>query len=77
MTAWLYNESPVKDTVVINDRCGFWTDVKYGRGKIGDYYTTEYGFGLMLEGNTKPWESELPMATTEKKILMSMRRPQN
>jgi len=31
--AWLYNESPVKDTVVVNDRWG--KDV----GKHGDYYT--------------------------------------
>jgi alpha-L-fucosidase len=64
MIAWLYNESPVKDKVVLNDRCGFWTDEKYGRGKIGDYYTTEYGFGLMLEGSTKPWEESRGMGTS-------------
>ncbi|XP_069692576.1 alpha-L-fucosidase-like [Periplaneta americana] len=32
--AWLYNDSPVKDTVVVNDRWGI-GDV----GKHGDYYT--------------------------------------
>jgi alpha-L-fucosidase len=35
--AWLYNESPVKETVVVNDRWG-----KETRGKHGGYYTTEY-----------------------------------
>src|SRR5258708_12971949 len=64
MIAWVYNESPVKDTAVINGRCGFWTDEKYGRGKIGDYYTTKYGCGLMLEGNTKPWEESRGIGTS-------------
>lgn len=36
--AWLYNESPVKDSVVVNDRWG-----RGFRGKCGDHYTTEYG----------------------------------
>jgi alpha-L-fucosidase len=35
--AWLYNESPVKETVVVNDRWGIET-----RSKHGDFYTTEY-----------------------------------
>jgi len=35
--AWLYNESPVKNTVVVNDRWG-----KETRSKHGGYYTTEY-----------------------------------
>ena len=35
--AWLYNESPVKDDVVVNDRWG-----KETRGHHGGYYTTEY-----------------------------------
>jgi alpha-L-fucosidase len=35
--AWLYNESPVKETVVVNDRWG-----KETRGKHGGIYTTEY-----------------------------------
>ncbi len=37
LLAWLYNESPVKDSVVVNDRWGSDT-----RGKHGGYYTTEY-----------------------------------
>lgn len=36
--AWLYNESPVKNTVVVNDRWGEET-----RSEHGGYYTTEYG----------------------------------
>ncbi|MBP6965028.1 MAG: alpha-L-fucosidase [Armatimonadetes bacterium] len=38
--AWLYNESAVKDEVVIDDRWGSDT-----RGKHGGFYTTEYGHG--------------------------------
>ena len=34
---WLYNDSPVKNTVVVNDRWG-----KETRSNHGDYYTTEY-----------------------------------
>jgi len=47
--AWLFNESPVKDTVAINDRWG-----KGCRHKHGGYFTTEYGAGLA--GATHPWE---------------------
>ncbi|MDR3260471.1 MAG: alpha-L-fucosidase [Tannerella sp.] len=53
--AWLYNESPVKETVVVNDRWG-----KETRSKHGGIYTTEYD--LVHEGNVKdtrilhPWE---------------------
>ena len=53
--AWLYNESPVKSNVVVNDRWG-----KETRGVHGGYYTTEYD--LVHEGNVKdakiahPWE---------------------
>jgi alpha-L-fucosidase len=39
--AWLFNESPVKDEVVVNDRWG-----KETRHKHGGYFTTEYGSGL-------------------------------
>jgi alpha-L-fucosidase len=35
--AWLYNDSPVRQTIVVNDRWG-----KETRGKHGGYYTTEY-----------------------------------
>lgn len=52
---WLYNESPVKNTVVVNDRWG-----KETRSKHGGIYTTEYD--LVHEGNSldtkfdHPWE---------------------
>ncbi|WP_167615738.1 alpha-L-fucosidase [Maribellus sediminis] len=51
--AWLYNESPVKDRVCVNDRWGSKT-----RGKHGGFYTTEYdlvhdGAGGEME---KAWE---------------------
>ncbi len=49
LMAWLFNESPVKDEVVINDRWG-----KDSRHKHGGYYTTEYT--ARLEANTHPWE---------------------
>ncbi len=35
--AWLYNDSPVKDTIIVNDRWGSET-----RGAHGGYYTAEY-----------------------------------
>ena len=48
LLAWLFNESPIADTVVINDR---WA--KGSRFKHGGYYTNEYDAG----GNyAKPWE---------------------
>jgi len=49
LLAWLFNESPCKDDVVINDRWG-----KGIRHKHGGYYTTEYGAGLADSGH--PWE---------------------
>jgi alpha-L-fucosidase len=53
--AWLYNESPVKNSVVVNDRWG-----KETRSKHGGYYTTEYDLVGQEESNgTKfdhPWE---------------------
>jgi len=51
---WLFNESRMKDSVVVNDRWG-----KKCRGRHGGYYTTEYGY---REGTEKageiihPWE---------------------
>jgi alpha-L-fucosidase len=41
LLAWLFNESPVKDEVVINDRWGGDT-----RHKHGGYWTTEYTAGM-------------------------------
>jgi alpha-L-fucosidase len=49
LLAWLFNESPCKDEVVINDRWG-----KETRHHHGGYYTTEYGAGL--KDATHPWE---------------------
>lgn len=53
--AWLYNESPVKETVVVNDRWGSET-----RSKHGGIYTTEYGLVGEKEGVDNsvphPWE---------------------
>jgi len=51
--SWLYNESPVRDTVVANDRWG-----RGFRGKCGDHYTTEYE-DVAHDGeasDTHPWE---------------------
>lgn len=53
--AWLYNESPVSGTVVVNDRWGEET-----RSKHGSFYTTEYD--LIHDNDSKdavfthPWE---------------------
>jgi alpha-L-fucosidase len=49
LVAWLLNESPVKDEVVINDRWGSET-----RHKHGGYWTTEYTAGM--SGMDHPWE---------------------
>jgi alpha-L-fucosidase len=49
LLAWLYNDSPVAQKVVVNDRWG-----KESRHRHGGYYTTEYGAGL--PGASHPWE---------------------
>lgn len=49
--AWLFNESPVKDDVVINDRWG-----KDCRSVHGGFFTTEYGHYGDVEGTQKDWE---------------------
>ncbi|MCW1736044.1 alpha-L-fucosidase [Anaerorudis cellulosivorans] len=52
--AWLYNESPVKDRVAVNDRWG-----KETRGVHGGYFTTEYNLVHDREGGSEikhPWE---------------------
>ena len=53
--SWLYNDSPVKDNIVVNDRWGSET-----RSKHGGFYTTEYGLIGDKEGidNAVPhvWE---------------------
>lgn len=47
--SWLYNDSPVKQEVVVNDRWG--NDTK---GKHGGFYTTEYGQGATSDA--RAWE---------------------
>lgn len=54
LLAWLFNESPVKDEVVINDRWG-----KDSRHKHGGYWTTEYTPGM--SGTDHPWEESRGM----------------
>ena len=54
LLAWLFNESPVKDEVVINDRWG-----KDTRHKHGGYWTTEYTPGM--SGMDHPWEESRGM----------------
>jgi alpha-L-fucosidase len=54
LLAWLFNESPVRDKVVVNDRWG-----KETRHHHGGYYTTEYGAGL--PGADHPWEENRGM----------------
>ncbi len=49
--AWLYNESPVKDFIVPNDRWG-----KETRGRLGGNFTTEYG---IIDGNRRIEDIEL------------------
>lgn len=47
--AWLYNDSPVKDDVVVNDRFAKNMPMRHG-----DYFSSEYND---TDGNfTKPWE---------------------
>jgi len=49
LLAWLFNESPVRDKIVIDDRWG-----KETKHKHGGYYTTEYTSGM--KQSTHPWE---------------------
>jgi alpha-L-fucosidase len=54
LLAWLYNESPVKDEVVVDDRWG-----KDTRHKHGGYWTTEYTPGMA--DMSHPWEESRGM----------------
>ena len=54
LLAWLYNESPVRSDVVVDDRWGSDT-----RHKHGDYWTTEYTPGL--SDIDHPWEESRGM----------------
>ncbi len=52
--AWLFNESPARAEVVINDRWG-----KECRHQHGGYFTTEYGAGMADDSH--PWEESRGM----------------
>ncbi len=54
LLAWLYNESPCKDEVIVNDRWG-----KETRHHHGGYYTTEYAAGM--KDASHPWEENRGM----------------
>jgi alpha-L-fucosidase len=54
LLAWLYNDSPVKDEVVVDDRWGSDT-----RHKHGGYWTTEYTPGMAATDH--PWEESRGM----------------
>ena len=54
LLAWLFNESPVADSVVIDDRWG-----KDTRHKHGGYYTTEYTSGMQQANHA--WEESRGM----------------
>lgn len=55
MLAWLFNESPSKNEIVVNDRWG-----KETRHKHGGYYTTEYAAGM--QDDSHAWEESRGMA---------------
>lgn len=61
--SWLYNESAVKNTVVVNDRWG-----KETRSKHGGYYTTEYDLVHDAKGigekASHPWEESRGIGTS-------------
>ena len=52
--AWMFNDSPVKDEIVVNDRWG-----KETRHLHGGYWTTEYTAGM--SGIAHPWEESRGM----------------
>lgn len=54
LLAWLFNESAVRDEVVVNDRWG-----KETRHRHGTYWTTEYAAGLA--DGAHPWEENRGM----------------
>ncbi len=54
LLAWLFNETAVKEEVVVNDRWG-----KDTRHKHGGYWTTEYTPGM--SGMDHPWEESRGM----------------
>jgi len=51
LLAWVFNESPCRDTVAVNDRWG-----RGCRGRHGGYYTSEYGGHRGKIGAQHIWE---------------------
>ncbi|MCC7374980.1 MAG: alpha-L-fucosidase [Verrucomicrobiales bacterium] len=54
LLAWLFNEAPGRDEVVVNDRWG-----KETRHHHGTYFTTEYAAGM--KDDSHPWEENRGM----------------
>ena len=54
LLAWLFNDSPARENVVVDDRWG-----KETRHKHGTYFTTEYTAGL--QSGSHPWEESRGM----------------
>jgi alpha-L-fucosidase len=54
LVAWLYNESPSRNELIVNDRWG-----SECRHHHGGYYTTEYGAGM--KDASHPWEESRGM----------------
>jgi alpha-L-fucosidase len=60
LLAWLFNESPVRDFVAVNDRFGKGTPRKHG-----GFYATEYGRGQSeLTGPPHKWEENQGMGAS-------------
>jgi alpha-L-fucosidase len=57
LLSWLFNDSPVKEEIVIDDRWGSDT-----RHKHGGYWTTEYTAGM--SGVDHPWEESRGMGVS-------------
>lgn len=57
LLAWLYNESPCKEEVIVNDRWG-----NECRHKNGGYYTTEYAAGMQNDDHA--WEESRGMGNS-------------
>lgn len=57
LLAWLYNETDVRNEVIVNDRWG-----KDCRHRHGGYYTTEYAAGM--EDSSHPWEESRGMGAS-------------
>lgn len=55
--AWLYNDSPCRDDVVVNDRLG-----QGSWGKHGGVYCSEAGVGVLESGTARKWCEDRPIS---------------